>query len=165
MKEYKLIILSIIAATVVIGGAIWFSKQNTPSDNLPAVNATLSAEQTSFDFGTVSMANGNVSAKFKIKNSGPEPLTITKIYTSCMCTAATLVKNDGKRFGPVGMLGHGYVPSIKESLAVSEEAEIEVIFDPTAHGPAGIGKIERAVTLENNTNTPLVLTISANVTP
>lgn len=166
MKEYKLIILSIAITTILITGLIWLSKQNSPaSSSTPTVNSVLSAEQTSFDFGTISMAKGNVSVKFKIKNSGPESLTITKIYTSCMCTAATLIKSGEKRLGPFGMLGHGSLPKISEILNNGEEAEMEAVFDPTAHGPAGIGKIERAITVENNTNAPLVLTIRANVTP
>ena len=42
---------------------------------------------------------------------------------------------------------------------------VEVVFDPTAHGPAGVGKIERVVTLENNSSSDLNIMFSAFVTP
>ncbi|KKT83316.1 MAG: hypothetical protein UW81_C0021G0020, partial [Candidatus Giovannonibacteria bacterium GW2011_GWC2_44_9] len=41
----------------------------------------------------------------------------------------------------------------------------EVVFDPAAHGPAGVGRIERAVYLENSASEALQLKFSATVTP
>jgi hypothetical protein len=81
-----------------------------------------------------------------------------------MCTSASLTTGDEK-FGPFGMPGHGAIPSIKATVAVNQEAEIEVVFDPTAHGPAGVGKIQRVVILENNAGGPIELNFSAMVTP
>ena len=65
-----------------------------------------------------------------------------------MCTEATLVTSTGKR-GPFGMPGHAPIPAISERLAPGEMAEVDVVFDPAAHGPAGIGRIERNVTVQN----------------
>ena len=89
---------------------------------------------------------------------------INKMYTSCMCTTATLIIN-GKIFGPYGMQGHGFIPKINEALAPGEEAQIEAIFDPAAHGPAGVGPIERLIYIESSNAPTLELTISAVVTP
>jgi hypothetical protein len=125
---------------------------------------SLTAEETSFDFGTISMANGKVSHIFNLENIGIEPVTIKKMYTSCMCTTASLnLRNES--FGPYGMAGHGFIPPINKSISPGEEGRVEVVFDPAAHGPAGIGKIQRVVTIENNSGSPLELNFTAMVTP
>ena len=46
-----------------------------------------------------------------------------------------------------------------------DDAVVEVVFDPAAHGPAGIGPIERVVTIENSAGRPLELAFNATVTP
>lgn len=123
----------------------------------------LSVAETSFDFGTISMAKGDVTHQFKIKNATTTPVTITKLYTSCMCTSAALYKNENKIAGPFGMAGHG--PKISKTLGVGEEMIVLETFDPKAHGPAGIGQIEREVYLETENGSPLILSFKANVTP
>ena len=110
------------------------------------------------------MAAGKVSRAFTIKNTGTGSVMIEKIYTSCMCTAAKLTHND-KQFGPYGMPGHGVIPRISESLATNDEATVEVVFDPAAHGPSGVGRIDRVVVIENSAGEPLELAIRATVTP
>jgi hypothetical protein len=70
-----------------------------------------------------------------------------------------------KQFGPVGMPGHGVIPSINQSINPSKEAVVEVTFDPAAHGPAGVGQVERKVILENNTGEALEIQFVAIVTP
>lgn len=119
----------------------------------------------SFDFGTISMANGIVRHSFVITNAGSRPVTVRQMYTSCMCTEASLLMPRGLRMGPFGMPGHGMIPTINQELAPGEEATIEVTFDPAAHGPAGVGRIERMIYLETDAAAPFVLRITANVTP
>ena len=101
---------------------------------------------------------------FKIKNNGDKEVKVSKLYTSCMCTSASLITSDGRR-GPFSMPGHSSIPVIDVPLKAGEEAEIEVVYDPAAHGPAGVGRIERDVILENDAGAPLTLKIAANVTP
>lgn len=110
------------------------------------------------------MAAGKVEHSFKIKNAGAEPVIIAKMYTSCMCTTASLLKN-GKQFGPYGMPGHGLIPKLNKLINPNEEAIVKIVFDPAAHGPAGVGKIQREITIENNTDQPLTLQFTALVTP
>jgi hypothetical protein len=117
-----------------------------------------------YEFGSVSMAAGKVKHQFKIRNTSAEPVVIGKMYTSCMCTTASLMMG-GKTFGPVGMPGHGGIPSLNQTINPNEEASVEVVFDPAAHGPAGIGRIQRTVTLENNTGNPIELQFVAIVAP
>lgn len=158
----------IIIVVVILGVAILIGRPGSSSNQEANISnsavGVLSGDELSYDFGKVSMARGEVNHNFVIKNSSTEPVTISRIYTSCMCTSATLVL-DGKRTGPFGMPGHGFVPKMNKTLGAGEEANIEVVFDPAAHGPAGVGPIERAVYLENNSGVALELVIKALVTP
>jgi hypothetical protein len=117
-----------------------------------------------YNFGTVSMAAGDVAHRYTVTNLGQSPITVTKLYTSCMCTTATLVTPSGRR-GPFGMPGHTPISAIRERLAPGETALVDVVFDPAAHGPAGVGRIDRTVTLENDAGEPFELAFTATVTP
>jgi len=110
------------------------------------------------------MAAGKVTHQFKIKNTSSEAVIINKIYTSCMCTTAMLTIGD-KQLGPYGMPGHEDIPRIDQMVNPNEEVTIDAVFDPSAHGPAGIGQIQRTITLENNAGQPVELSIAATVTP
>lgn len=152
---------------LAISTLAWVARPTNTNNtaNIKSVsNGILAAAETSFDFGEISMAQGKVSHNFTVKNTGTEAIAIEKIYTSCMCTDATL-NAQGKEYGPYGMAGHGFIPKINAKLAPNEEATISAVFDPAAHGPAGVGKIQRSVYLENNAGEPLELNFSATVTP
>lgn len=164
-------------AVVLIVGILIFAP---PSGNSPAnvvdnlAPSALAAETQNYDFGTVSMAAGIVSYKTAVKNTGASPVTLTRFYTSCMCTEGKLTfgspstgSGQPKKVGPFGMPGHGGIGIIKanETLAPGEEAELEIFFDPAAHGPAGIGRIERVVTIETDSGKPLEVAFAATVTP
>lgn len=124
----------------------------------------LVARESYFDFGSISMAAGKVTHRYWLHNESAAPVTIQRIHTSCMCTTATLVK--GLRvIGRYGMAGHGPVPDVNQSLAPGEEAYVDVAFDPAAHGPAGLGRTERVVTIERAGGETLQLGFVANVTP
>ena len=122
-----------------------------------------SSEQ-SYDFGKISMAKGNVSHAFEVKNNSSEPLKIEKIYTSCMCTTALLAIGD-ELSGPFGMPGHGMIPPVKKTLSPGATASLEVIFDPQAHGPAGLGKVERIVYVETGDGEVQEFKFTAEVAP
>jgi len=168
MKRNKDIAISIGITLLALGGLAWLARPSPAHQNFAGVGAgqpdSLQAEEAAFDFGTVSMAAGNVSHTFVIRNAAADPITITKLYTSCMCTTGTL-EVGGKRFGPYGMPGHGSIPRISEAIGAGEKADVEVVFDPAAHGPAGIGPIERVIYVERENGGPLELTIRAMVRP
>lgn len=158
-------ILIIIAVVVVLGGLVWIARPGSPNTPIKQSNSTLTVEEANnYSFGTISMAEGSVSHEFKIKNTGSEAVVIKKLYTSCMCTTTTIGVN-GKQFGPFGMVGMGYIPAINQTINPGEEATVKAIFDPAAHGPAGVGHIERVITLENNAGEPIELHFTAVVTP
>ena len=169
MGKYKNIILisgGVILTFALIGllGFLLSEGKGNQSENTGQTKGILTAEESSFNFGNISMAAGKVSHTFRIKNSGTEPIIISKIYTSCMCTETTLIKQN-ERFGPFGMPGHTNIPEINQTLKTNEEATMEIVFDPAAHGPAGLGQTERTITLENNGKNKMTLSIKANVMP
>jgi len=167
------VIVGACAGILVLGGLIIAAmpepgaKKPAESRSTASANSAgaLSASETNFDFGSISMARGKVTHRYWIRNTGTEPILIRKMYTSCMCTSAALVKSSGRKFDPVGMAGHGFIPTINEPMNPGEQAIIEVVFDPAAHGPAGIGPTDRVVTIENSGGQPLQLAFTAMVTP
>lgn len=165
---HKNLIVGAVLLILVLGGLIVAAKPGPAAIAPPRVElqsqSDLTAEQMSFDFGTVSMAAGKVTHLFPIRNANAAPIVIRKISTSCMCTTAQLVKG-GKKLAIYGMPGHGYVPNLDEPLAAQEQAMVEVVFDPAAHGPAGIGRVERYVTIYTGAAQPLELSFNALVTP
>ncbi|MEK7512797.1 MAG: DUF1573 domain-containing protein [Patescibacteria group bacterium] len=169
MNKTKRIIISSGIAFILVG-AIFMVARSGESNTAPAgavstgVAQALAIVGNPYDIGSGSMARGNVSYDFQVMNNGVEPVTIRKMYTSCMCTTARLTTREGT-IGPVGMPGHGFVPSINRTIAPGETATVAVTFDPAAHGPAGIGRVDRVVYLERDAGEPVELTFSATVTP
>ena len=162
----KNISITIGIIAVFLGGLVWISGGAGSGGNAdPAFGglSALSAEERQFDFGRISMSAGNVSHAFRVKNQGPSDLTISRLYTSCMCTTASLETADG-RSRAMGMPGHGPIPELNKTIAPGEEATVEVVFDPAAHGPAGVGPVTRVVYLESG-GERFELRFSANVTP
>lgn len=167
MKKNKDIIIGVFVSLAIVAGLIFWSQSAKTGEANALKNlgpSELAAGESSFNFGTISMAAGKVSHIFKFKNTGSGPAAISRIYTSCMCTEANLILASGK-LGPFGMLGMGFNPQIKETIPAGSEGEVEVIFDPAAHGPAGVGRIGRMISLEQASAAPLEFTFTANVTP
>lgn len=148
---------------LALGGGLFLLSRNSNSSTLPALTA-LATEHVSYNFGQVSMAKGTVSHKYQIKNSSDQTVTIEKIYTSCICTKAVL-HIDGIQAGPYGMAGHSVLPKVNQTLAPGQIAELEAIFDPAAHGPAGLGKLSRVVVLETADQRQMELKFDVEVIP
>lgn len=154
-------------SVLTVGLLLWIGR---PSGDVRGSTASsgvsvLAAEPATADLGTVSMAKGVVTRTFAVANPSAAPVTVTKLFTSCMCTKATLIAGENRK-GPFGMPGHGsFIPSIKETIAPGASATVEVAFDPAAHGPAGVGRIQRTVTLETAEGSPLEIDFQAEVIP
>ncbi len=170
IKLMKKNILSIASVALIIAALAWFTNIKTENDAPAAAASSASAGvlavegDSKYDFGAISMAAGVVSRDFTIKNTGAAPVTIGKMYTSCMCTEASLLLG-GKTFGPYGMPGHAAIPALNKNIAPGDTALVSVVFDPAAHGPAGVGRIARSVTIEQNGGRPIELQFSALVKP
>lgn len=160
--------IGIVGAVVLSFFALWWfgarSQAALPTAAQAKTQSSLSASETFFDFGTISMAKGKVSKTFQVSNTGASEVNLESITTSCMCTSAYIVNGESKK-GPFGMPGHGAVPKANEIVKPGETKNIEVVYDPNAHGPAGIGPVDRVVYLKDAQGGVLQIRIKAMVTP
>ena len=163
-------IFSLVVILLFVGGLILLAAPKDRSAEGGAASVSgltanvLSASETFFDFGKISMAGGVVNHAFKVKNKAGEPVKISKIYTSCMGTTAQIMAAE-KEMGPFGMPGHGFVPPANVTVAAGEEFEVTAFFNPNAHGPAGVGRNDRSVYLETAAGEALEFQFTAYVTP
>jgi len=135
-----------------------------PVDRQVEAGSLLSADETKYDFGTISMGDGEVKKLFTVSNDTGADVRVDTVATSCMCTNAFIIDGENKR-GPFGMPGHGNtVPKANEIIKADEKRIIEVVFDPAAHGPAGVGAVERYVYLVDEKGGALQLEVKADVT-
>ena len=161
-------IIGVLLIILVIAGLLWWGRpaQESVSANpnsSPSVNA-LEALETLYDFGKISMAQGKVEKTFEISNADSQDIILERITTSCMCTAAYIVEGNSK-IGPFGMPGMGFAPKANMLIKAGETRSIDVVYDPNAHGPAGIGPVDRFVSLTDTNGGNLELEIKAVVTP
>lgn len=174
--ESKTISIIAVVLLIFIGLFVWgyagkggttASVQNAPGVRQLAdtSKSALTASETFYDFGTISMKNGNVTKEFRIDNPTDRDITVSTVLTSCMCTTAFIVLPDGSIKGPFRMPGMGYVPPANEVIKAGESRVIRVVYDPNAHGPAGVGRIDRFVTLTDSSGGVVQLEIKALVTP
>ncbi|MBI2278534.1 MAG: DUF1573 domain-containing protein [Candidatus Brennerbacteria bacterium] len=157
-----------ILVVLVIVGAFAVIVATKPAPTPPVLSggvSTLVAEAATYDFGAVPLNGGFVRRVYAVQNTGTEPIILNGMYTSCMCTTAVMRKGN-ETWGPYGMPGHGIGGGrMSVALASGEAAEIEAIFDPAAHGPAGVGPVARSIYLENSAGAPVELSFTAIVTP
>lgn len=176
MKDKNRIIVFITVIAFLFIGLFFFTKPDKNKNKQKNINdlinshpaktgSSLSAPETFYDFGTISMKNGNVSKAFKVVNPTGVDVFIPSLTTSCMCTNAYFIGSDGNKQGPFGMPGMGFVPELNATIKAGQSASVEVVYDPNAHGPAGVGTIDRFVYLEDANYNKLQFEIKANVTP
>lgn len=91
---------------------------------------TIKFEQEEYDWGTV-MDGEKVTKIFKFKNTGKEPLIITKANATCGCT----------------------VPDWpKDAIAPGKSGEIKVVYDSKGKGAVGGKDDSKRVTITANTD-------------
>ena len=168
MKEQiNTIIISLVMLTAVVGALIWFGNSGNKPE--PAAvgglfGGVLTAEETAFDFGSVPINGGLVNHEFTLENLSDTMVKIGEVSTSCMCTTA-LVTVGNKTYGPFGMPGHLSASKANAIVNSGEKVIVKAIFDPAAHGPAGIGEVQRQIFLNTGVAEPIVLNFKAIVTP
>ena len=168
----KTLITSVVFVLVIAGlfawGAAGRAGTTASVEGAPGaasdVKSALTAPETFYDFGTISMKNWNVTKEFSITNPTNEDITVKTVLTSCMCTTA-FISGAGSVKGPFSMPGMGYVPPANETIKPGESRIIRVVYDPNAHGPAGVGQIDRFVMLTDSSGGTLQFEIKALVTP
>lgn len=153
-REGKIILGLIVGTIAVIGGlAFWMTKSsgggsggdslllNEPVSNLEASPSGI------MGLGNVAYRGGIVSKTFDIKNTFDKTIKLRKITTSCMCTTAKFSVNE-KESKFYGMEMNGDLnPLIDVDFPAGTTGQVIFDFDPAAHGPEGIGAIDREVTL------------------
>lgn len=169
MKEnIKLIAVSLVLAVAVVGGFVWLSGKNsrpqTSAIDSGDAGGILTAKETFYDFGSVKINGGFVNHEYALENSSDKIVKIGEVSTSCMCTAAQIIIGD-KTYGPFGMPGHSGARQANVIINPGEKLILKAVFDPAAHGPSGIGVIERQIFVNAGAEQPLILGFKANVTP
>ncbi|MCK9351499.1 MAG: DUF1573 domain-containing protein [Candidatus Paceibacterota bacterium] len=167
--EKKTITIVFLVFAFVFGLMFWGRslQNNALSDAKPVDGAktALTVEGESFfDFGNISMKNGKVSTVFTVANRTDKEIFLKSVTTSCMCTEAYLMGGKAEK-GPFKMPGMGFVPLANETILPGETRTIKTVFDPNAHGPAGVGPIERVVRLVEENGGSLEFGFKAKVTP
>src|SRR3989344_3542193 len=125
MNKIK-IIVSLVFILVVAGVVLWSKVAEKPAEILSAdasgnfhparIGGTLTASENFYDFGTISMKNGNVSKIFQVTNSTDQDIAVPSLTTSCMCTNAYFIGSDGSKVGPFSMPGMGFVPKLNKTI-------------------------------------------------
>jgi len=162
-KKIKKMAIFIIPVLIIAGAvAFWAIKSSDTSGNQSS-DPKMEISASEYDFGTISMAAGTIKKTFEIKNTGASDLKIENIMTSCHCTGASLKVGD-KKSPTFGMNGSAFW---SQKIAPGETAELEAIFDPAYHGPAGTGAATREIYFTTNDpgNKDAKVTLNAKVTP
>lgn len=162
-------IITFFIVLVGLFGLMWWARPAQTSVSTPTSSGETSSALTTleklYDFGTISMGNGRVEKLFEVVNSADQDVALESISTSCMCTTAYLT-SAGKEKGPFGMPGHGGgATKANEIVKAGESRTVRVVYDPAAHGPAGIGPVDRFIYLTETSGRTLELEIKAVVTP
>lgn len=104
-----------------------------------SAQAVISADQATHDFGEIKETDGKVTHSFEIKNTGDQPLVITRVIASCGCTTPEWTK---------------------EPIAVGKTGNIQITFDP-ANRP---GPFTKTISVYSNGKTgSFILTIRGDV--
>lgn len=160
-------------AAVLAGFGFYNSRSSGTENDGKVVSAgnlaPLTLSEKFYDFGRISMADGNVARTIILSNNTSGDIFLKNMTTSCMCTVAYLLSREGagsSKLGPFGMPGHGGpARAANELIRSGESRQVEVVFDPNAHGPAGLGTIERAVYFEDSSGNVAEFRFKGLVTP
>lgn len=148
--DKKFIIGIVLFTLLIIGGAIVYGNSSpTKATVEKTTGSKIQTFEESFDFKDVKYDGGNAKHAFKIKNIGTKDLTIANMATSCMCTKVYL-QTKKEKSPEFGMKGHASESNWTGIIKPGEEAQVFADFDPTAHGPQGVGPISRLVSFETN---------------
>lgn len=142
-------ILKIVAPIVVIVAVIVIVVVALPESTGQSVQAAgiIEITQAEYDAGTVSISSGLVEHTFEVKNTGQNNLKISRIWTSCMCTKASLKvgEKESEKFDM-----HSNPLFWSQDIAPGETGYLNVSFDPAFHGPGGTGSVVREAYLTTN---------------
>lgn len=137
---FTLVIIVLFSYWLTVKGGEQKALVNTPV-------AGVSVEVPHYDLGEVPINGGLVTKTYQITNTTDRDMELLKIVTSCMCTSANVATSDGETKYFAMEMGGDKNPLISLKLKKGEVANVNVRFDPAAHGPAGVGPFDRVVSL------------------
>ncbi|MDP3962501.1 MAG: DUF1573 domain-containing protein [bacterium] len=166
----KPIIFTFLVLFAVVGVLVWGlgnTGKTIPIQGDPSLSekSALDAPEMLYNFGRISMKKGDVFKEFAFSNPTDKDITIQDIRTSCMCTLAYLLLPDGSTKGPFGMAGMSGSTATDDTIKAGETRVIRAVYDPNAHGPAGVGSINRFITITDSSGGRITFEIKALVTP
>jgi hypothetical protein len=144
-KEIKIIFIGLFVLPII--AFIWvIIKNGQPQPVLTDVSA-LSVTPSSISLGDIPRLGGVVTKEFTLKNTSDQIIKLKKITTSCMCTKAKAIV-DGQETALFGMESPGDQNApVNLDILPGTEFKVVFVFDPNAHGPRGVGPIDRSVDL------------------
>jgi hypothetical protein len=149
-KDFKLMIVGIVVTfLLIVGVSFVFGGREQKEEAVVAGTKVegLEAKPETYDLGDVPINGGLVTKEYEVMNTTSSVLKLKKIATSCMCTKAK-VKIGDQETKFFGMEGHGDKnPPVNLEIAAGEVAKVTMEFDPAAHGPQGVGPIDRSIFL------------------
>ncbi|HRY62293.1 MAG TPA: DUF1573 domain-containing protein [Candidatus Paceibacterota bacterium] len=126
--------------------------------------AHLYARESFYDFGRISMRDGEKKISFEIHNNGKEDVSIKKIYTTCQCLEVSLIRGSEK-IGPFSVRDYLYPGNGQMIIKKGEKVTAEVVYTPSLQGPFGVGLSEPFAVIEDGRGEKIDLRISALVFP
>ncbi len=143
----KILVIVTILTFLIIGGGIVLFSGSKPEELITQQVEGLEANPEFYEIGNIPIGGGLVSKEYEVKNVTGKTIKLKKLATSCMCTKAKVKIGDTETqlFSMEGMGDKN--PPVNLELPAGESAKVTAVFDPSAHGPAGVGPIDRSVIL------------------
>lgn len=148
-SETKFIIGAVIVTLGLILGLTFFISAKGAKEKTLVTTEVLGLEASpaNYDLGDIPINDGVVTREYEIKNTTGRDIELIKIVTSCMCTRAGVKASSGETKFFAMEMGGDKNPFISLKIKKDETAKVIARFDPAAHGPAGIGPIDRTISL------------------
>lgn len=149
--------ISFLAAITLVFLSACAGDNGSSSDgnNITNSGSITPMSDASHDWEDINIKGGDVSHTFAFRNDGSDDLYLKGAQTSCMCTTARYRLSDGSVSPKFGM--HSSLGSWSKKVPAGESFDMEVVFDPMAHGPNATGPISRTVMLITSaSNSPVM---------
>lgn len=145
--NFKLIVGFAILLIVLMGGGVMFtSKVGNAAKISKNPQSQVFTDHLNYNWNTIAYNGGLAKHEFVIKNTGEADLNLANLKTSCTCTQAYLII--GSKISP--RFNMHSKSNWTGTVRPGDTAKLEVEFDPTFHGPTGVGPIQRIVSVETS---------------
>jgi hypothetical protein len=140
----KILISVLVFASIAFGAYVFTLAPVGPATVVSSEQDLTFSSPTELvhDWGDINIVGGLVHKTFSLSNTTAEPIYLAGAVSSCMCTVAEFILDDGSKSGEFGMHGG---PEWSNRIEPGESFDVKVTFDPMAHGPSATGPISRTV--------------------